>query len=229
MVATFDYKGFAQNLTKQAEDFLPEDIALKHKKEFLDKIYNYTYIAGEAFSNDASIENSDTAKILTQIISEWTFHKYVDLLRSGIPDIYHESILQKLAYVAFEMTKESALSNLSQEEMLKLVEVQLSKAYEKSCRHLLENGNISQSVFENSMQLSNVDTMDTKKFHNIKIVKGTKNTFKYTVCALVLALLTVVFNIFFEESANLVIFNTAALIILSMYIGFYIGANKFLK
>ena len=69
MVATFDYKGFAKNLTKQAENVLPEDIATEHKKEFLDRIYNFTFIAGEAFSNDETIENSDTAKALTQVIS----------------------------------------------------------------------------------------------------------------------------------------------------------------
>ena len=61
MVATFDYKGFAKDLTKEAEKSIPEDIALKHKKEFLDKIYNFTFIAGEAFSNDDTIESSDTA------------------------------------------------------------------------------------------------------------------------------------------------------------------------
>ena len=70
MTATFDYKGFAKDLTKQAESVMPEDIALKHKKEFLDRIYDFTYIAGEAFSNDDTIEDSETAKVLTQMISE---------------------------------------------------------------------------------------------------------------------------------------------------------------
>ena len=82
MTSAFDYKDFANNLTKQAEEFIPNDIALQHKKEFLDRIYNFTYIAGEALSKDETIESADTAKMLTQIISEWTFHKYIDLLRS---------------------------------------------------------------------------------------------------------------------------------------------------
>ena len=132
MTATFDYKGFAKDLTKQAESVMPEDIALKHKKEFLDRIYDFTYIAGEAFSNDDTIEDSETAKVLTQMISEWTFHKYVDLLRSDIPDMYHESILQKVAYVAFEMGKESEFSKLTQEQMLTLVEQHTKKAYDKA-------------------------------------------------------------------------------------------------
>lgn len=230
MVATFDYKGFAKDLTKQAEGVMPEDIALKHKKEFLDKIYNFTYIAGEAFSKDDTIENSDTAKMLTQIISEWTFHKYVDLLRSGIPENYHETILQKLAFVTFEMTREAALSNLSEDRMLQLVEVQLNKAYERSCKHLLENGQISQTIYDKAMSLSNVDSMrDVNISHNVKVVKMKKSTLKFTVTALALAVFTALLNVFYPDNANLIIFNPIAIILLSLYIGFYFGANKYSK
>ena len=230
MVATFDYKGFAKDLTKQAEGVMPEDIALKHKKEFLDKIDNFTYIAGEAFSKDDTIENSDTAKMLTQIISEWTFHKYVDLLRSGIPENYHETILQKLAFVTFEMTREAALSNLSEDRMLQLVEVQLNKAYERSCKHLLENGQISQTIYDKAMSLSNVDSMrDVNISHNVKVVKMKKSTLKFTVTALALAVFTALLNVFYPDNANLIIFNPIAIILLSLYIGFYFGANKYSK
>lgn len=225
MTAVFDYKNFAKDLTKQAEGSIPQDIASAHKKEFLDRIYNFTYIAGEAFSKDENIDNSETKKMLTQIISEWTFHKYVDLLRSDIPAMYHESILQKLGYVAFEMTRESTLGNLSHDEMLKLVEVQLKKAYEKSCAHLLSNGLITQDIYDSAMKLSNIDMIcfapDTK---------STKlNTVYYTVSALCLGLFTIAANIFCYEYQHLDIINTAAIILLSMYIGFYIGVKKFSK
>lgn len=229
MTATFDYKGFAKDLTKQAESVMPEDIALKHKKEFLDRIYDFTYIAGEAFSNDDSIENSDTAKILTQMISEWTFHKYVDLLRSDIPDIYHESILQKVAYVAFEMGKESEFSRLTQEQMLTLVELQTKRAYEKACKKLLDNGQISKAAYDKALNLSNVDDYSNKLVHNVKIAKKTKSTFPYTVTALIFGLITVLLNIMYTDAPNLVIINTIMLVLLSVYVGIYIGAQIFGK
>lgn len=217
MTVDFDYEGFAKDLTKQAENSMPKDIALHHKKEFLDRIYNFTFIAGEAFSKDETVCDADTAKMLTQIISEWTFHKYIDLLRSNIPAIYHESVLQKLGFVAFEMTREAALGKLSREEMLKLVEVQLKKAYEKACRQLVTNGQITAEVCENALSLSNIDSMTNKL--------NTFRTFPYTVCALLLALFTVGMNIFYYEYIHLDILNTVALIVLSMYIGFYIGVK----
>ncbi len=223
MTATFDYESFAKSLTKQAEDVLPEDIALQHKKEFLDRIYNFTYIAGEAFSNDECIENSDTAKFLTQVISEWIFHKYVDLLRSDIPAIYHESILQKLGFVAYEMGRESAVGKLSKDELLKLVEVQLKKSFEKACSHLLLNGQITQDVYDNAMKLSNIDYMKVENK-----VAGFR-TFNYTLTALCFALLTLGANVFMYDFQYLDIVNTVALIVLSMYMGFYIGVKKFAR
>ena len=227
MASTFDYKSFAKNLTKQAESVIPDDIALKHKKEFLEKIYNYTYLAGEAFSNDETIEDSEIAKVLTQIISEWTFHKYIDLLRSDIPEVYHESILQKLAYVAFEMAKESAIGNLTQDEMLKLVEVQLNKAYEKSCKHLFENGQISKTAYENALNLSNINTMQEQLWHNVKVVKNRKISFKYTLTAMLIGAITLIANLLYPDAPFMVVTNTAILVLLSAYIGFFIGVNKF--
>lgn len=229
MVATFDYKGFAKDLTKEAEKSIPEDIALKHKKEFLDKIYNFTFIAGEAFSNDDTIESSDTAKTLTQLISEWTFHKYIDLLRSDIPEMYHESILQKLAYVAFEMVKESLFSNLTQEQMLTLVEVQVKKAFTKACKQLLDSGKISQEAFDKVCNLSNIDDYSSKLCHNVKVPRRNRSTFKYTILALVIGLLALVGSAVLPDSIYLAIISPIILVLLSMYIGFYFGANHFSK
>lgn len=221
MTATFNYKDFARKLTKQAETLIPQDIAALHKKEFLERVHDFTYIAGEAFSKDESIENSETAAFLTQIISEWTFHKYVDLLRSDIPALYHESILQKLGFVAYEMARESTLGKLNKEELLEIVEVQLKKAFEKSCAHLLSNGLITQEIYNNAIKLSNIDMM---KIEN----KSPKfRTFNYTVTALCGALLTVGANVFWYDFQYLDVLNTVALSGLSMYIGFYIGVKKF--
>lgn len=224
MTATFDYKGFAKDLTKQAQDSMPEDIANTHKKEFLDRIYDFTYIAGEALSNDDSIENSDTKKMLTQLISEWTFHKYVDLLRSEIPAMYHESILQKLGFVAYEMGRESALGNLSQTDMLELVELQLKKSFEKACANLLNNGQITKEAYDSAMKQSNIDTMQISSSS-----KRSFRTFNYTVTALCFALFTAFANVFLYDFAYLDVLNTVAIVVLSMYIGFYIGVKKFSK
>ncbi len=179
-------------------------------------------MAYEAFSTDEAIDSSATAKVLTQVISEWTFHKYVDLLRSSIPETYHESILQKLAYVAYEMVKESALSNLSQDEMLKLVEIQLKKVYVKSCKQLLDNGRITQDDFNKAVSLSNIDSMEYKN------ESKEKSTFYLTLSAMIYALVVVGMNLYGNFSW-ISVFNFISVIILSLYVGFYFGVNTKIK
>lgn len=89
MNKSFDYKKFANFAKTQAELLMPEDIAQNHKQEFLDRIYNFTYVAGEALANDDNIKSPEVARLVTQLVSEWTFHKYIDILRSDIPQSYH--------------------------------------------------------------------------------------------------------------------------------------------
>jgi hypothetical protein len=131
--------------------------------------------------------------------------------------------LQKLGFVAYEMARESALGKLSNEDLLKLVEVQLKKAFEKACSHLLLNGQISQEAYDKAMKLSNIDVM------KIENLKPRFRTFNYTVTALCCALVTVGANVFWYDFQYLDILNTVALIGLSMYMGFYIGVKKFAK
>jgi hypothetical protein len=138
--------------------------------------------------------------------------------------MYHESILQKVGFVAYEMARESALSKLPQNEMLKLVEVQLKKAYEKACKHLLTNGQITQDVYDSALGMSNIDIMKLAKKVPKKI-----NTFKYTISALTFAVLVLLANVFCYDYQHLDIINTVALVALSMYLGFYIGIKTVLR
>ena len=163
------------------------------------------------------------------MISEWTFHKYIDLLRSDIPEMYHESILQKLAYVAFEMGKESLFSNLTQDQMLTLVEVQVKKSFTKACKQLLDSGKISQETFDKVCNLSNIDEYSSKLCHNVKVAPRQKSTLKYTVGFLIIGLVALVVSSIFPDSPYLAIISPIILVLLSMYIGFYIGANHFSK
>ena len=121
------------------------------------------------------------------------------------------------------MAREAAISKLSQDEMLKLVEIQLNKAYEKSCKQLLDNNQITQEIYNNAITFSNVDMMPKTKITQ-KI-----DTFGYTVCALIFAISVACFNVFGYEFQHLDILNTIALVVLSMYIGFYIGIKIFSK
>ena len=113
--------------------------------------------------------------------------------------------------------------------MLALVEVHVKKAFEKACKKLLDNGQITASAYERALNLSNIDEYSSKLCHNVKVPSRRKSTFKYTLIALIAGLLTLIANYLQPEAPIMIIINTVVLVLLSMYVGFYIGANRFSK
>ena len=79
----FNYQEFAQNLTAQAQELVPQDFSDPEKQYVVNTLLNFSTLAGEAIYNDKESNfNADQAMMITQIIAEWSFHKSVDLIRS---------------------------------------------------------------------------------------------------------------------------------------------------
>ena len=99
----FDYKGFAASMAEQAKELVPQDLK-DHEKEYIVKtLGNFTHLAGEALYNDTSLElNAEQAVFITQIIAEWSYHKSIDLIHSGILPQYWDTIMQKIAFTIFD-------------------------------------------------------------------------------------------------------------------------------
>ena len=124
----FDYKGFAQNLAQQAFELIPPEFNENQRNYIANTLLNFSTIAGEALYNDDALGfNLDQAIMVTQIIAEWSFHKSVDLIRSGIPQQYWDPIMQKIAFTIFEIAKNAFKQNLPQDQCLQLIEHHVKK------------------------------------------------------------------------------------------------------
>ena len=92
---------------------MPQDFEQFQKDYVVKTLANFSGMAGEAISNDAQAGfNAEQAIFLTQIIAEWSFHKSVDVIRSGIQPEYWDGVLQKIAFTIFEVGKKIACSAL---------------------------------------------------------------------------------------------------------------------
>ena len=126
----FDYKAFAQNLTQQAQELVPQDFDQNQKAYVANTLLNFSTIAGEALYNDTESNfNADQAAMITQIIAEWSFHKSVDLIRSGIPQMHWDGVMQKIAFTIFEIAKQTFKQGLPQDQILQLIEHHVKKTY----------------------------------------------------------------------------------------------------
>lgn len=156
----FDYKGFAQNLTQQALELVPKDFNEEQKQYVANTLLNFSTIAGEALFNDTELNfDAETATLITQIIAEWSFHKSVDLIRSGIPQQFWDPILQKIAFTIFELAKQTFKQKLPQDQILGLIEHHVKKTYVDAIAELKSKNLISGELQERASKMSNIDDM----------------------------------------------------------------------
>ena len=156
----FDYKQFATDLATQAKDLVPQEFEQFQKDYVVNTLANFSNMAGEAISNDAEAGfNAEQAIFLTQIIAEWSFHKSVDVIRSGIQPEYWDVVLQKIAFTIFEIGKNTIKQNLPQDKILELVESQVLKAYEEALEELQQRGMIDEELKEKAEKQNNLNQL----------------------------------------------------------------------
>ena len=156
----FDYKEFAKNLTMQAQELVPQDFDQNQKAYVANTLLNFSTLAGEALYNDAESNfTADQAAMIVQIIAEWSYHKSVDLIRSGIPQMHWDGVMQKIAFTIFEIAKQTFKQGLPQDQILQLIEHHVKKTYLDSIAELKTKGEIDETLMEQASKQSNIDQM----------------------------------------------------------------------
>lgn len=159
----FDYKSFSNELANQAGELLPAEFEQFQKDYVVNTIRNFSVLCGEAVCNDQKYNFTvDQAMLITQIIAEWAFHKSIDLIKAGILPDYWDGIMQKIAFTIFEVSKQSLLRNVPQDELLQIVEHHVKKAYKTAIEELKERNILDEGVANQALCQSNIDEMMQK-------------------------------------------------------------------
>ena len=157
-MTNFDYKAFAQSMKEQAQELVPQEFSEEDKTYLLSTLYNFALMSGEALVKQYDLED-EQAISLTQIVSEWTFHKSCDLIRSQVPKNCWDNILQKIAFTVFEIGREAFERNISQEDMLTAIENRVNKCYKDTLDELQSKNAMSEEVMSEALTYSNIDDM----------------------------------------------------------------------
>ena len=156
----FDYKAFAASMAEQAKELVPADLKDNEKGYIVKTLGNFTLLAGEALYNDTSLNlTPEQAVFITQVIAEWSFHKSIDLVHSGILPQYWDSIMQKIAFTIFEVAKQAVIRKIPQDQLLQAVEHHVIKVYKQSIEELEAKGVIDEEVKNRAESQSNIDAM----------------------------------------------------------------------
>lgn len=156
----FDYKSFAESMSEQAKELVPAELDDREKEYVVKTLGNFTLLAGEALYNDTSLKlDADQAVFITQIIAEWSFHKSIDLIHSGILPEFWDSIMQKIAFTIFEVAKQAIIRKIPQDQLLQAVEHHVIKVYKQSIEELQQKGIIDEEIKNRAESQSNIDAM----------------------------------------------------------------------
>ena len=210
----FDYKAFAIDLSKQAMEVLmqpasnaaPNSLTDADKKNIVETVKKFCFMAGEALSNDAQLKfNAEQASLVTQFIGEWTFHKSIDLINGKIPEANREPVLQIIAANIFNTAKLAIIKNMPQDALINLVEDKVKQVYADELQKLVKKGVLPEEQYNAAVNASNLNDMVQKTEEDAKAVQTqqqtatSNNTDKKT---LKLAALAVVLKKLPEQKAN---------------------------
>ncbi len=178
----FDYKAFSIDLAKQALEVLvkpdsnaaPSSLTEQDKKNIVETVKKFCFMAGEALSNDAQLKfNAEQASLVTQFIGEWTFHKSIDLINGKIPVQNRDAILQIIAANIFNTAKLAIIKNMPQETLINLVEDKVKQVYNDELQKLVKKGVLSQKQFSIAANTSNLNDMVQKTEDEANLKKAT--------------------------------------------------------
>ncbi|MBR1977737.1 hypothetical protein IKA15_05615 [bacterium] len=186
-VEEFNPQEFAENLSTQAAEIIPEEISDEDKEFIRMVIHKFCFLAGDAIIKDENINfDAAQASLVAQFIGEWTFHKSIDLARAGIDINLREGILQKIAFTIFEIAKQAIMKNLPQDQLIPLVEHHVDKSYKAALEDLKNRNVISEELMQNAESQSNVDSMVAAEEHPVISQMSDRKLLKLASVALIL-------------------------------------------
>lgn len=181
------YTDFIENLIEQVTPLLPQDV------NELQKSYLITNIRKSATLMATSIqENEDFNKLdfdnqcfYIQVIAEWSFHKEIDLFRSGIPARYWKGVMQKIWYAMWEVMFACVKNDAPEAVVLSLVERFVNRTYKDAVEELKESEVIDETVEEKAKGQSNIEKMA----HEYRLEKQVNQKIKEIIKRFILALI----------------------------------------
>lgn len=114
----FDYKEFVNELTSEADEFLPADLNEFQKKYVQDNVIKFALTIGEELDKSSN-KSIAQAKFIIQIVAEWIFHKSIDCIKSGIPLECCDTIIKTVNLLVSESAKYLSNKNIDENNVLK--------------------------------------------------------------------------------------------------------------
>lgn len=156
----FDYREFANRLRFQVRALVPGKFS-ENEKDIQNIVYNESLFFGKLICEELPVFDKYTSAIAVQIIAEWTFHKYIDLLAISFPEEYGQDFIRKInldIYSFLSLQNPISLAEYSK-DILNEIENIVKKSYKKYLIEYEKKHIILKSDLKTALKQSNVDEL----------------------------------------------------------------------
>ena len=182
------YTEFIDDLVEQVTPLLPKDV------NELQKSYLLTNIRKSAILMASSMpENDEFSKLdfeqqcfYIQILAEWSFHKEIDLFRSGIPPRYWKGVMQKIWYAMWEVMYACVKNDAPETVVLSMVERFVNRTYNDAVDELKASEAIDETIEEQAKEQSNIRKMAEEVRLERKVKEKIKEIIKRFILAIII-------------------------------------------
>lgn len=136
---TFDYNEFAQNKALELEKQLPQEFETAEKEYITKTTLNFTSMSAEALCNDERLDFSDEqVAFAADCVGNVTFAKACELTAAGnFSTEQKDSVLQKTAFVVFEVAKRGIIKGIERTDILSEIEQELASGYDEALNSVI--------------------------------------------------------------------------------------------
>ena len=168
------YINYIESIIKQIATELPDDVNKLQQDYLINNIRRSTILLARSFQEDKVFQTLEFERqcILIQIMAEWSFHKEIDLFRSGIPAKYWKLVMQKIWYTMWEVMYACVRNNAPENVILSVIERYVNRTYNDAVEELKNSKAITQETEENAKVQSNIEIMAQKYLEERKREKN---------------------------------------------------------
>jgi hypothetical protein len=183
------YTDFIEDLIEQVTPLLPEDVNELQKSYLIQNMRKSANLMASSMVSDEyfSAIDFDNQCFYIQIIAEWSFHKEIDLFRSGIPPKHWKFVMNKIWYVMWEVMYACVKNDAPESVVLSMVEKFVNRAYVDAIEELKESEIIDEETEEHAREQSNIRKMALEYKIGKSIISKIKNIMLRVVVALIIA------------------------------------------
>ena len=209
------YKDYIDNLAQNILCLIPEDVNELQKEYLVSNMKKSATLLANSMQTEFEFSKLDfeTQCFYIQVMMEWSFHKEIDLFRSGIPAKHWKTVMQKIWYVMWEVMFACVKNEASKEVVLSMIERFINRTYIDTVEELKATNIIDEETEERAKEQSNIEIMSRQ----LRIIRnldyGVRRLFKMFCIFIILGAVV---------SFLIIKFKTIGLIIVLTMFGVYL-------